>query len=230
MADPSILSTIGVAASVAGVGLGAYSMFSGGEAKSDQAMAQAQATAQSNEASAQASAYLAAVARNNAIISRQNAEYERAVGDVVAAEKTRETTERVSSIRAWQGARGVDVNTGSTAQVQDSQRLVGALDAATILSNAARKAYGYTVEGVNFENEGIFRDMTARAYRAAGGTALDLGSKSADAFRTAGGLGAAGSILGGVSSVSDKWLSYKSKFGDSLPAPGSDYNYAGGGF
>lgn len=67
-------------------------------------------------------------------------------GDVAAEQKRSETAGVVGMQRAMMGASGVDVNTGSSAQVQTDTVGTGALDAETIRVNAAREAWGYTNE------------------------------------------------------------------------------------
>jgi hypothetical protein len=54
-------------------------------------------------------------------------------------------------LRAAIGASGVDVNSGSAADVQQSQREIGLLDTATTASNAALDVYGYKSQATNFE-------------------------------------------------------------------------------
>lgn len=52
----------------------------------------------------------------------------------------------VGTQRSAQAANGIDVNSGSAAQLQDDTAMLGELDALTIQNNAAREAYGYRVQ------------------------------------------------------------------------------------
>lgn len=52
----------------------------------------------------------------------------------------------VGTQRSVQAANGIDVNSGSAAQLQDDTAMLGELDALTIQNNAAREAYGYRVQ------------------------------------------------------------------------------------
>lgn len=141
-------------------------------------------------------AYQAGVATMNKNIALQNADYARIAGEVSAQESGMKTRAVVGEQKAMQGRSGLDVNRGSLVQVRTSQLEVGAEDEAIIRSNAARKAYGYDVEAAQSEAQ-------SRLY-----TAASSGAK------TAGWIGAAGSILGGASSVSSKWLDYQKNFGN----------------
>ena len=90
--------------------------------------------------------------------------------------------------KATQAASNVDVNSGTAKAVRDTQTRVSAFDQDIIRFNAAKTAYGYQTKAMADVAE-------ARLDTAAAGTA-----------KQAGWLGAAGSILGGVSNVSSKWL------------------------
>ncbi len=92
------------------------------------------------------------------------------------------------TIKAKQAASGVDVGGGSSVAVQQGQKTVSDLDMATIRNNAARKAYGYTVEA-------DIAGKQAELYTAASSNSL-----------AAGNIAAMGSLISGVSSVSSKWL------------------------
>lgn len=142
-------------------------------------------------ARSQAMAYQAAVAKNNEALAEQYAQAETQKGARLEEEKRRETAQREGAIRAFAGASGVDANSGSPVRVTEDTASLGELDALTIRNNAQRAAFGYRTRGM---------DYAAQAQ-------LDtMGSE--DAARS-GELGAWSSIIGGASSVSGKWLSYK---------------------
>src|SRR5229473_3599962 len=150
----------------------------------------------SGESNARMYEYQANVARMNQQIQKQNADYARSAGEVEAQQSGMKTRFMVGSQKAGQGASGLDVNRGSAVDVRTSQLQVGAEDQAIIRSNAARRAYGYEVEA------------------AQSGAEVGIKGMAASGSRTAGWIGAAGSILGGASSVSSKWLQYSSNFGN----------------
>lgn len=182
MADPSTLaSSVGGSSGVGGpllkMGFGVLSSL--GEAKSKANMY----------------LYQAGLAKINADIAKQNAEYERNVGEVEAQHSGLQTKAAIGQTRAIQGASGVDVNSGSAARVQSSEREIGWNNQQVIRANAARRAYGYEVEAMS---------DTAQA---------QMATAAAKDAKRAGVIGAIGTIIGGAASVSDKWAQYSSTFG-----------------
>ncbi len=135
--------------------------------------------------------YQMAQAGINKQIAKNNADYQRVTGDLQAQKFGLAARQRQGQIRAALGASGLRVDSGSAADVQDSQRIVDVSDQATIRSNAARRAYAYEVGGVEEGNK-------ASAYAAA-----------AENSETAGDLGVMSSLLGTASSVSSKWMQAK---------------------
>ena len=139
---------------------------------------------QSAKATSNAANFNANVAAQNAIIATQKQQWVGEEGDQEASISQMKTAAKVGSIKANQGASGVDVGTGSHADVVTSAREVGMLDALTIRSNAARAAYGYATEA--------YSDKAQEALdRYAGKNAI-----------TAGNIGATSTILGGAAQSS----------------------------
>lgn len=133
-------------------------------------------------------AYQAQIAKMNAQIAEQNANYATAAGEVSAQEAgMKERFQRGQTI-AQQGAGGLAVGQGSNARVVTSELAVGQQDQALIRSNAARQAYGYRVQAASDTAQGAL-DTTA-----------------ASNAKTAGDIGAFGSLLSGAASVSSKWV------------------------
>lgn len=139
----------------------------------------------------QAMAYQAAVAMNNKQIAEQYAEAEVQKGQRLEEAKRTETAQREGMVRAAVGASGIDVNSGSPLRLQADTAMTGDLDALTIRNNSMRAAYGYRVQGLSYASQASL-DM--------------MGAESAG---RAGTLGQWSSIIGGASSVSDKWLSFR---------------------
>ena len=131
--------------------------------------------------------YQAGVADVNAQIAKQNADYELATGETQAMTKGMEWRSKISDARAKMGASGVAVGQGSSKDVLDSENKLANLDQG-IIRNAAHRAYG-------FEVSAAMDTAQAGAYRSA-----------ASNVQSAGLIGAFGSILGGVSSISS-WSS-----------------------
>lgn len=132
--------------------------------------------------------YQASVARLNQQIANQNAEFAIQTGEQEATKFGLQAGARMGQIKAAQGASGLDVKSGSAVQVRQSQATLDQMDLDTIRSNAAKTAYNYKTQGVMAGAQG---DL----YKMAGAGSL-----------TAGGIGAASSILGSSASVSNEWL------------------------
>lgn len=138
-------------------------------------------------ASSNAANYQAAIARNNATIAQQNAVYAEQSGVAAAENQSRKGAARVAKITTGQAALGVDIGSGSAVDVQAGQRMVDQLDTETVLNNAELRAYGYRNQAENFENEAKLDEMKG------------------EQAKTAGYLGAAGSLLSNASSIGGKW-------------------------
>ena len=132
--------------------------------------------------------YQSALAQLKAQVAAQNAEFSIQTGEQQALKTGLAQGQRQGMIRAAQGASGLDVNSGSNKQVQDSQKMLDRMDLAQIRSNAARTAYGYQIEGtMDTAESGLYKTAAANA-------------------QTTGFLTAGSSILGGASAVSSEWL------------------------
>ena len=189
MASPIALSGMSIGASAGGGLLSAVGSIFGG--KSQKKMYD----------------YQSAVARLNADIDRQNAEWELTKGGIEGQQFGLRAGQQFAQIRTAQGASNLDVNSGSAVAVQGSQRKLNYMDEATIASNAAKTAYDYTAKAAADESQ-------AKLYSAAGENA-----------RTAGYIGAASSIIGTAGSVSSKWLQAKTAgiYGDSASSSNPYY-------
>lgn len=132
--------------------------------------------------------YQAQVAAANKQIADQNAAYAKEAGEVSAQQSGMKSRFERGEIIARQGAGGLALGSGSQGRVVTSQLSVGQQDQALIRANAAKQAYGYEVQGMQATAQG----------------ALD--TAAASNARTAGDIGAFGSILGTAGSVSSKWL------------------------
>lgn len=150
MADPITLSTLAMAGTAAGAGVGAFGAITGGNAQAGMYE------------------YQQGVAKINQQIQKQNADYARATGEVEASVEGAKNRQAVGGIRAVQGASGVDVGSGSATQVQEGQRQQGEFDQAIIRSNAAKKAYGYEVEATQSEAQANIYGMAAKNSKTAG--------------------------------------------------------------
>lgn len=146
---------------------------------------------QAGNAAATAANYQAGVARNNRVIAQQNAEYSAAAGMGQSQRADAKTRAVGGAIEAAQGASGIDTGVGSPAEVRESAREIGRLDAETIMANAMQQSRAYGAQATNF------------------GAQAQLDKMQGAQARTAGYIGAASSLVGGSSSFSDKWLRYQ---------------------
>lgn len=140
-------------------------------------MMQGQAQAKSDKYNAQIAANNEQQAENNATRAGQAGEQQAAMSEM----KTRAT---VGAIAANQGAAGIDINKGSAVDVRSSATENGELDALTIRSNAAQEAYGYKVQGANFQAQSQLDTSKAgydanAGYIGAGSTLLSQGGETA---------------------------------------------------
>ena len=137
--------------------------------------------------------YQAQVARNNQVIAGQYANIEIQKGQQLEAEKRLETGQQEGAIRAAAGASGLDPNAAGSSplRLQADTATLGEADAQVIRANAQRAAYGYDVQGLSYAGQASLDEMGAT-----------------NAAR-AGALNAFASILGGASSVSDKYARFQ---------------------
>lgn len=142
------------------------------------AAASAYGAMQSAHAQAESGKFNAQLAKNNATIAAQNADYAGKAGEAEAGVQQMKNRAKIGGILANQAASGIDVNSGSAVDIRQSAAELGQLDTETVRANAARKAYGYQIDEVDAKNQ----------------SKLDLyGAKTA---KTAGTIGAAGTVLG----------------------------------
>lgn len=143
---------------------------------------------QSAQAQAQMYNYQAGIAKYNAAVLKQNADFARNKGEIEATNFGIGARAKQGQIRAAQGASGLDVNSGSTVKVRESQKMVSDMDMRMIRSNAAKTAYDYETQSQEAE-------MQAGLYS----TAASNAKKSGD-------LAMIGSFISTAGSVSSKWL------------------------
>lgn len=144
-------------------------------------------TNKEGETTQQAYNYRAQVAKINADINRQNADWSRAKGETEALQYGMKAAQQRGAIRVAQAASGLDVNSGSNREVQRSQEKVKDVDLARIRANAAKVAYDYETKASMDENQASLDVMTGESAR--------------EASR----IKATGSILGTVSTVASRW-------------------------
>ncbi len=142
--------------------------------------------------------YQAGVARANQTIADQNAKWETQSGEVEAQQAGLRAEDERSKSTVAAAAGNIDVTTGSPVQVGKSITEIGGENQAIVRANAAKRAYGATVEG--FE-----QGAQANIY--------DAASKNAT---TAGDIAELSSWVSGAGNVASKWT----QMGTTFPTPG----------
>lgn len=198
MADPVSLGAVGIGSTALG------------------ALTSAFGAKYSGDAQAAMYNYQAGVARVNATLAQQDANYATSAGEVEAQESGMKTASEVAATRAGFGASNIDVNTGSHAAVTGSETEIGQFEQQAIRANAAKTAFGFNVKAAQDTAQ-------AGAYDTAATTS-----------KTSGDISAVSSLISGFGSVSSKWLQAKqvgigSGSGLNFSGPGSgDYSGVGG--
>jgi hypothetical protein len=146
------------------------------------------------EAQSAAYTYQSAVAQSNAQIMRRNAMTELGVGEEKAGIAGTKGAQISGAIRAAQGASGVQVDSGSSADVQAGQARANRIDQDIIRENAGRRADEYFTQEVGYKSQ------------------AELDKMGATEAESAGNFKALGSLIGAGTSVADKWSQW-SKLG-----------------
>lgn len=150
-----------------------------------------------------AASYQAHVASNNAVIAKQNAGYAESAGQAQTERAGLKARQQFGQVRAGIAANGLDVNSGSGADVQTGQREIGALDTTTTANNAALAQYGYETQATGFQAQSELdkaeagSDPIAGAFKGAGDL---LSNPSVDS--------GASSLMSGLPTLSDtfSWM------------------------
>jgi hypothetical protein len=145
-------------------------------------------TLATGSATAAADAYQAQVAANNAKLAQQQSKLDIQSGEISAVNQGLKTKATVGSEKAQQGASGIDPNTGSAVAVRSGTSEMGMIDALTIRSDAAKKAYADEVTAQSDTEQGVL-DTYA-------GQSAETGSE----------IGAAGSLLSGAATVGNNYI------------------------
>lgn len=83
-------------------------------------------------------------------------------GAVEEDQQRLQTAAAIGTQRAGFAANGVDVNSGSAANIQDDTAQLGEFDALTIRNNAAREAWGYRTQSQTLRQSAATAQQSAR--------------------------------------------------------------------
>ena len=138
--------------------------------------------------------YQAQVAANNATVAAQNAQYSASATAAQVQQSGERSRQQLSGVRAGIAANNIDVNSGSAADVQQSQREVGQLNTNTVANRGALQVYGYQTQKANFQAESNLDEEEAKtawlggALKGAGQFAeMDPGAFGGTGFPSGGG-------------------------------------------
>jgi hypothetical protein len=153
--------------------------------------------------------YEARVADFNATLAERQAQIAMEKGQFTVNQLRRDTAGLKGTQRATMAARGLDLTSGTPAEVLAGTDFMGEVDANQAEINAVREAFGYRTQKTNLENE-------ARAKRA-----------NASAIRP--GMAAATSLLGSATSMASSYYGFKKAgaFGGTSGKPGSSWGSGG---
>ena len=152
--------------------------------------------------------YQAAVARNNKVIAEQNAVYEVQAGQVEEQASRMKYGEAIGEEKAQQAASGVLTESGSAPKVRQTTQLMSELDAATIADNAAYRAYGLRTQGQNFESQARLYEFQGQQAQTA--SFFNAAGSIIGGFSSMVGSGGMNSMFGGGGAVSPKWDAFSS--------------------
>ena len=157
-------------------------------------------TLATGQSTAAADAYQAQVAANNAKLAQQQGKLDIQSGEIAAVDQGLKTKAAVGTEKAQQGASGIDVNTGSAPAVRAGTAETGMLDALTIRSNAAKKAYADEVTAQSDTAQGV------------------LDTFAGQSAQTGADIGAAGTLLSGASTVGGNYAKLQNAIGGGATA------------
>lgn len=205
----SIGIALGVSTTVAAVGTVAVAGMVASAAMQG-VQSSSQSAAQQNAAD-----YNAQVANNNAIIASQQRSTTLQQGELEAQNAMRKQASIIGDQRAQMSANGIDLTQGSAQDILASTKFLGGIDVNTIQSNAARQAWGYSVQGMNDKSAANLETWRANSINPSQIGAMSAGTSilssigSAATSYAAGGSGAKAPSGGSTSSYGVTNTSFK---------------------
>lgn len=110
-------------------------------------------TAASMYSQNQQAKYTSAVAEKNADVAEAQAQDSINRGNAEADQRRREMRQRQGTQAATMAATGAELDSGSSLDIFGDTAQFGALDALTTVNNAQREAYGFRVQGANYQSQ-----------------------------------------------------------------------------
>jgi hypothetical protein len=149
--------------------------------------------------------YQAQVAKNNATIANQNADYAEQAGVAKSEAAGQQAAAQLGAVKASIAANGVDVNSGSALTVQQSQRGAGELSQQATVNDALLQAYGFRTQATSDTAQaGLYQSESESAIPAS------LLSATGDLAKAAPDVPAAYSWMTSSSSAPDSSIGFRS--------------------
>lgn len=152
-----------------------------GQIQQQQAQAQAASAAQAR------AIYQSQVARQNQELADRQAADATQRGQVAEQNRRGLMQQQIGQQTAGLAGQGTDLE-GSPTDILGDTAAAGEFDAQTIRANAAREAYGYTVQGLSYGNQSVLES-----------------ARAANLVYAPNYLGAGASLLAGASALAEKW-------------------------
>ena len=166
MSAASSVALASLAVGVLGAGMSAYGMEQQSEAQANQAKYQSQVMA------------------NNQKVANESAQLTAQQGEINAANVAQQQRARMGALVASQAASGVDVGTGSNANVQESQDILGEKDTAATRYNAAIQSQAIQNQAIGMGAQSQLDASSGKAYADSA-----IGGAVGHGFGSLGGLG-----------------------------------------
>jgi hypothetical protein len=210
-------ATAGIITAAAGTGIGVLGQLSAGHQADMAATVDAGTIAQTSELNAQlieqGSELNAGVHDFNAAALELQSKDAITRGQEAEDQFRKQLKGVIGTQRAQFAAQGIDVGTGSAVDVQKDTAYQGELDALTIRTNAAREAWGFTVQA---QGETLQAKNTRKLGVLQAGNVRQVGSANALNARLGGSIkqsqanwGAASTLLAGTASVINAKYGFK---------------------
>lgn len=110
----------------------------------------------------QQASYEAAALRTNAGYAKLQAEDAKSRGATTAMSAVVKARMTVGSQRAALAAQGIDISSGSALDVQENTAQLSELDIMNIKNNAAREAWGYSIQASDYMNQAALTEAAGR--------------------------------------------------------------------
>ena len=94
------------------------------------------------------------IAENNAKLAEQQAKDEAALGAREQQQSAWRTRAMIGQQKAAIAASGIDMDIGTPADILGDTAMIGGADRSAIAADAARKAWGFQSEALNYRNQG----------------------------------------------------------------------------